>query len=73
MAEFKGKSTLSVNGVEIGQCEWTSDITTEADTMAIELPKTLRTVIIQVGWEPEAIPLLTDLCLQSQLGKYYKN
>ena len=73
MAGFKGKSTLSVNGVEIGQCEWTSDITTEADDIVIEFPKIAPMMTIEVKWEPEAIPLLTDLCLQSQLGKHYKN
>ena len=72
MAEFKGKSTLSVNGVEIGQCEWTSDMTTEADVIEV-IPKALPTVTIQVKWEPEVIPLLTDLYLQSTLGKHYKN
>lgn len=73
MAEFKGKSKIVINDVEIGECEWTSDMTTETDAMMIDLPKISPMMTIKIEWEPEAIPLLTDLCLQSQLGKHYKN
>jgi hypothetical protein len=80
MAIISGNAKLSVGGVNVGDIVWQEigvnltpleplGFTLNDRDFAIE-PVTLE---VEISIEPEALPFVTDLCLQGQLGEHYKN
>ena len=72
MAIISGKARVEFNGIDLGELTF-MEVTPSIEPTALPKYPIAVELTINVVWEPEALPLLTDICLQGQLGEHYKN
>ena len=71
---MSGKTRISVNGIDIGECNF-SGVEAQYSEIAessMEKPKTIE-LIANVVLDPDSWSVITDFILQSELGEHYKN
>lgn len=71
MAIISGKARIEFNGVDLGEMTF-FEVRPQPQPVTLEQPKAIE-LTVKFEWTPEAMPIITDLVLQAELGEHYKN